>query len=188
MPLQAHPDPPPTPKKAGSANNRLWARCVQPLCCAQQLPLRDLAKTKLMPPGKYCRKRHGHSLRCRTARVNRSAKVRKQVACPLQLPEPGIFGPLSRVKVCRRSGGSSRQHGGSALSEALLLWALAGSRKRLLRPLQLTKVALAPCANQNPCRHGCLARIGHQLLGSGSAARAGKASVWPWAHLNFFSK
>ena len=57
--------------------------------------------------------------------------------------------PLSRAGACRRAGGSSRKHGRSASPEAaaVLFWALASSRRRLLHPWQLSSSA-CPLAAQ----------------------------------------
>lgn len=65
-------------------------------------------------------------------------------ACPLQFPEPGRFRAIITYwHLCRRAGASSPKHGRSASPEAaaVLFWALASSRRRLLRSWQLSSSA-----------------------------------------------
>lgn len=68
--------------------------------------------------------------------------VRRPVADSSPL-KPAISEPLSSVNVFRRSGDISHKRGTSPSPEAaaVLLWALASSRKRLLRSLQLSSTA-----------------------------------------------
>ena len=95
-----------------------------------------------------------------------------------------ISEPLSRVKVCRRPDGISHKRGTSASPEAaaVLLWALASSRKRPLRSLQLSSVAL-PLEAQTRLTHSPKAiPLGSRLRSLADVSKPGKQAAAPGSY------
>ena len=76
------------------------------------------------------------------------AKGGAQVSCRIQFLELDHFRAIIKASACRRAGGSSHKPGAGASlkAAAVLFWALAGSRKRLLRSLELSRAAWPPAA------------------------------------------
>ena len=97
-----------------------------------------------MPLGKYCRKSppsFSFVPRCHGA-CGLQKYVRRPVADSRAL-KPASSEPLSSVRVCLSCDGTARRQGMSAALKdaAVLSWALASSRRRLLHPWQLSSSA-----------------------------------------------